>query len=103
MSAPSSPIQPDAVLQRFEFTFELCWKALRIHLVENEGIDVASPKGALKAAFKQGLILDTEEAEFFKMLEDRNTSTHTYDEQEANEIFLRVRDAHLPAGRRFHP
>src|SRR5262249_45427522 len=33
---PPSPIQSDAVLQRFEFTFELCWKALRIYLAECE-------------------------------------------------------------------
>ena len=97
VAAPPSPIQPDAVLQRFEFTFELCWKTLRIYLAEREGIDVSSPKGTLKAAFKQGLIEAAAEPEFLKMLEDRNTSTHVYDEQEANEIFLRVRDAHLPA------
>ena len=94
---PASPIQSDAVLQRFEFTFELAWKALRIHLTEEEGIPVSSPKATLKAAFKQGVIETTAESEFLKMLEDRNTSTHVYDESEANEIFVRVRDAHLPA------
>lgn len=97
IAEPPSPIQPDAVLQRFEFTFELGWKALRIYLEEQEGIDVSSPKGTLKAAFRQGLIEAGSETEFLKMLEDRNTSTHAYDEQEANEIYVRVRDAHLPA------
>lgn len=97
IEAPPSPIQSDAVLQRFEFTFELAWKALRIYLAEEEGIDVSSPKGTLKAAFKQGLIESAAESGFLKMLEDRNTSTHVYDESEANEIFVRVRDAHYPA------
>ena len=97
MAEPPSSIQSDAVLQRFEFTFELCWKALRIYLAEREGINVSSPKGTLKAAFRQGLIQGAAEQEFLKMLEDRNTSSHVYDEHEANEIFARVRDAHLPA------
>ena len=97
IESPPSPIQSDAVLQRFEFTFELAWKALRIYLAEQEGIDVSSPKGTLKAAFKQGLIESGAESEFLKMLEDRNTSTPVYDESEANEIFARVRDAHLAA------
>src|SRR5947208_1125611 len=95
LEQPASPIQPDAVLQRFEFTFELCWKAVRIYLKENDGLDVSSPKGALKAAFRQGLIESKDEPKFLQMLEDRNTSSHVYDELEANEIFARVRDAHL--------
>ena len=97
VAAPPSSIQSDAVLQRFEFTFELCWKALRIYLAEAEGIDVSSPKGTLKAAFRQGLIEGPEEQQFLQMLEDRNTSTHVYDERESLEIFARVRDAHFPA------
>lgn len=96
VAAPPSPLRSDAVLQRFEFTFELCWKALRIHLSENEGIEVSSPKGTLKEAFRQGLIVDAEEQPFIQMLEDRNLSTHVYDEREALEIFNRVCNGHLP-------
>ena len=93
---PPSAIQSDAVLQRFEFTFELCWKALRVYLADAEGIEVSSPKGTLKAAFRHGLIQGAEEQQFLHMLEDRNTSTHVYDERESLEIFARVRDCHLP-------
>ena len=97
VAEPPSSIQSDAVLQRFEFTFELCWKALRIYLAEAEGIEVSSPKGTLKAAFRQRLIQETEEQLFFQMLEDRNKSTHVYDERESLEIFTRVRGSHLPS------
>jgi nucleotidyltransferase substrate binding protein (TIGR01987 family) len=96
VSSPPSPLQSDAVLQRFEFTFELCWKTLRIHLSENEGNEVSSPKGSLKEAFRQGLIEETEEQLFVQMLEDRNLSTHIYDEIETIEIFKRVSSRHLP-------
>lgn len=96
VAAPPSPLQSDAVLQRFEFTFELCWKTIRTHLSENEGIEVSSPKGTLKEAFRQGLIGETEEQPFVQMLEDRNLSTHVYDEHETIEIFKRVSSRHLP-------
>lgn len=96
VTSPASPLQSDAVLQRFEFTFELCWKALRIHLAETHGIEVSSPKGTLKEAFRHGLIENDEEKPALQMLEDRNRSTHVYDEPEAMEIFSRVCSAHMP-------
>ena len=49
----------DGVIQRFEFTFELAWKTIKLFLV-NEGIITKSPKEALKEAFKFGLIKDEE-------------------------------------------
>jgi nucleotidyltransferase substrate binding protein (TIGR01987 family) len=97
VAAPPSSLQADAVLQRFEFTFELLWKALRIYLLETGGIEVSSPKGTLKAAFREGLIKTDEEKIFLKMLEDRNTSSHVYDQQEAHEIYSRIRATYLPA------
>ena len=33
-----SPIVRDATIQRFEFTFEACWKALKWFLKQHEGI-----------------------------------------------------------------
>ena len=49
----------DGVIQRFEFTFELLWKTLKIFL-EYEGIDVKSPRESLKEAFRVGFIEDEE-------------------------------------------
>ena len=63
---------------------------------ENEGIEVSSPKGTLKEAFRQGLIEEDEEQPFVQMLEGRNLSTHVYDELETIKIFKRVRSRHLP-------
>jgi nucleotidyltransferase substrate binding protein (TIGR01987 family) len=44
-------LDQDGVIQRFEFTFELLWKTLKLFLT-NEGILTNSPKEALKAAFR---------------------------------------------------
>lgn len=70
----------DGVIQRFEFTFELMWKVLKEYM-ETAGFSdfVSGPKGILKFAFKNGIINDEEI--FSKMLEDRNRTTHMYDEK----------------------
>lgn len=30
--------------QKFEYSMELCWKAIKVHLLHAEGVDEASPK-----------------------------------------------------------
>lgn len=51
-----SDIFRDALIQRFEFTFELIWKLLKAYL-EEEGIqNINSPKSVLKAGYANHLI-----------------------------------------------
>ena len=86
-------LEKDGVIQRFEFTFELLWKALRICLRE-KGMNVNTPKDSLVEAFRLGWIQD--EATFLLMLEDRNQTSHVYSQKKADEIFVRIRDSYLP-------
>ncbi|KLU61965.1 nucleotidyltransferase substrate binding protein like protein [Peptococcaceae bacterium CEB3] len=79
-----SALLRDGLIQRFEFTFELAWKALKA-VFENEGlIGLHSPKSVLREAFAAGLI-DDEEL-WLAMLDDRNATVHIYNEQRAIEI-----------------
>jgi nucleotidyltransferase substrate binding protein (TIGR01987 family) len=87
----SSDLNKDGVIQRFEFTFELMWKSLKI-ILGDKGVDCKTPKDCLKAAFRIGLIED-EEA-FLDMLEDRNKTSHIYDQEEASAIYQRIKDTH---------
>ncbi|MEW6102659.1 MAG: HI0074 family nucleotidyltransferase substrate-binding subunit [bacterium] len=45
-----SPLALDGTIQRFEFTFELCWKTLKA-ILDDEGTVCYSPKSCLKEAF----------------------------------------------------
>ena len=83
----------DGVIQRFEFTFELLWKTLKIFL-EEKGIETKSPKDALKEAFRMGLL--AKEAVYLDMLKDRNKTSHIYDERESAKIFRRIKKKYLP-------
>ena len=83
----------DGVIQRFEFTFELSWKTLRLFLID-QGIITKSPKDALKEAFKYGLIKD--ENIYLDMLEDRNQTSHIYNEEISKGIYSRIKKYYSP-------
>jgi nucleotidyltransferase substrate binding protein (TIGR01987 family) len=78
----------DATIQRFEFTFELAWKFLKDYFFE-QGIRVHYPKETLQKAFVADLI--DNEVLWIKMLHDRNLTSHTYDENLADEIYGRIK------------
>jgi len=82
-----SPIIVDAVIQRFEFSFELAWKTLKRVLIA-EGIMVQTPRDVLKEAFKLGYLEDEEL--WLDMLSDRNSMSHTYSQTQALEVYKNV-------------
>ncbi len=84
------------VLQAFEYTFELSWKAAQ-KIGADQGLSAQSPRQALKAAFQLGLIPLDEEETWLSMLNDRNRTVHTYRAELAQEIFERVRDRYQKA------
>src|SRR3954468_10431238 len=91
LEVPVTSVVQDGVIQRFEFSFELAWKTLKIFL-RQEGIVALTPREALKGGFRAGWI--TDESAFLSMLNDRNLTSHLYDEAEASSIFERIKDVH---------
>jgi nucleotidyltransferase substrate binding protein (TIGR01987 family) len=90
VTQPETDLVRDAVLQRFEFTFELAWKSLKLYL-ERQGLDCGAPRSTLKRAFAEGLISSSAEADvWLQMLEDRNLTSHAYDEALAIRIYRHV-------------
>lgn len=87
-------LDKDGVIQRFEFTFELLWKTVKIFL-EDKGILCRSPKDCLIEAFNLGII--EEEEIFLDMLEDRNKTSHIYNKEESEGIFQRIKEQYLNA------
>ena len=73
----------DAVVKRFEFTYEMSWKALKRYL-DFLGIEAKSPRQVFKEAYTHG-ILENEDI-WLDMIEQRNMTSHVYDESEIKEI-----------------
>ncbi len=77
----------DGTIQRFEFTFELAWKLMKDFLQYN-GVEAGSPRETIKAAYAASYIEDGEG--WIQMLEDRNKTSHLYDEKESAAIYKRI-------------
>ena len=90
VAMPESEIVRDAVIHRFEFTFEAVWIALKLYL-ERQGYECGGPRPTLKKAFAENLIATPEEADIWlQMLEDRNLTSPAYDQAVANRIYAHI-------------
>lgn len=88
-------LEEQGVIQSFEFTHELAWNVLKDYL-EYQGVrDVVGSRGAVREAFRNGLIEDGET--WMTMIRDRNLSSHTYNQETAQEIVGRILEEHHPA------
>ena len=88
----NSRIIVDAMIQRFEFCVELSWKLLKDYLSSENVGDFNSPRSVMKESYKMGLI--TEGELWLDMLEDRNLTSHTYDEIVANKVRDNILNTH---------
>jgi len=79
-------------IQKFEFSCELLWKTIKAFLYEVEGLDVKTPKSAVKEFFNSGYIEYKEYELLMQMIDDRNMLSHIYKEEMLKEILARVKD-----------
>ena len=83
-------MEQQGLIQAFEYTFELAWKTLQDFLEETAGyLDIRGPRPVIMKAFQDGYISDGEK--WMEMLNDRNRTTHTYNEEIAREIATAIR------------
>ena len=91
MEEPYSDISRDAAIQRYEFSFELLWKTVKVFLKENEGVECNSPKSCFRES-RNHIGLTPKEIELcMKMTADRNVSVHVYSEKLAKALFNRLK------------
>ncbi|MDD3570489.1 MAG: nucleotidyltransferase substrate binding protein [Lachnospiraceae bacterium] len=82
---PNNTVIRDGVIQRFEFTFELSWKAIKEYLVD-QGMEkeLQFPKQVLKTAYESYIISD--ENIWLEMVDARNATSLIYDDNTAGKI-----------------
>jgi nucleotidyltransferase substrate binding protein (TIGR01987 family) len=78
--------------QKFEYTTELCWKAIKAYLKEKDGIDEAAPKKVIKAWYVGGYTTEDDYLLLLDAIEDRNRLSHIYDAETFNRILARLPD-----------
>jgi nucleotidyltransferase substrate binding protein (TIGR01987 family) len=77
------------IIQAFEYNYDVFWKAFKKLAVEQGFEDPQSPRKALASAF-QLKIIDNETI-WIKMMKDRNDTSHTYNEDLANQIYEKIK------------
>ncbi|MCR5689099.1 MAG: nucleotidyltransferase substrate binding protein [Clostridiales bacterium] len=95
-NANEDDIYRTGVIGQFNLTFELAWKALQsvLRLHGAQEAETGSPREILQLGYKFGFINDP--AVWLMMLKKRNSAAHVYDENEADELVLLIRDSFIP-------
>jgi len=79
----------DSVIQRFEYTYELCWKMLKRRLEmdvpSSELIDGMSFREMIREGAERGMIDDP--LVWFDYRQKRNLTTHTYNEAVSKDVY----------------
>ncbi len=86
--------QKAGIIQLFEMSFELAWNLLKDYLEEQGFADIKSPRTALKKAFEIDLIKNGHI--WMELLNDRNLTAHTYDEEKAEEVGQLIHFKYFP-------
>lgn len=81
---PKDEFIRDSVIQRFEFSYELAWKMLKLKL-EDEGLEARPPRQAFQESLVAGFIQDGNL--WSELQKQRNLTTHTYDESLAESVY----------------
>ncbi|SDJ23445.1 HI0074 family nucleotidyltransferase substrate-binding subunit [Natribacillus halophilus] len=89
IETPSSIIR-DGFIQRFKYTYESAWKLAREYLREIESLDLGSPKRIIHASREIELLSAEETVTALQMADDRNLTTHTYNETLADQIYKKI-------------
>jgi nucleotidyltransferase substrate binding protein (TIGR01987 family) len=85
----------EGLIQRFEYTHELAWNVMKDFLQGRGNTQIYGSKDAAREAFATGLITDGEV--WMEMIKSRNKTSHTYNEETANEIFKKIMEEYNPA------
>ena len=83
-----SDLEKQGLIHNYETTFELAWKVVKDYL-EEQGADFEkTPRGTIRAAFRDGIIKDGEL--WMEMLAARNRTTHTYNEEILDTLYDQI-------------
>ena len=96
---PLSNLEEQGLIQAFEYTHELAWNTLKDFLESRGAHNLYGSKDATRDAFKMGLIENGEI--WMDMINSRNLTSHTYDENVASKIVAEIREIYFSEFEKF--
>lgn len=88
-----SDLEAQGLIQGFEYTHELAWKTLKNFLEAQGTGNLYGSRDTTRIAFRNGLIENGEV--WMDMIDKRNLTSHTYDEEIAAQVVMTVRNAYF--------
>lgn len=85
----------EGLIQRFEYTHELAWNVMKDYAEYQGNSTVGGSRDASREAFKLQLISNGQV--WMDMIGSRNKTSHTYNEETANEIYAKILNEYYPA------
>ena len=82
-----------AIINAYQYTFELFWKTLQKYMQQQEMLDELGPGAVIRTAFQYQIIDNG--SKYMEMLKDRNLITHTYKEDVAEDIYLNIKNEYI--------
>ena len=88
-----SDLEAQGLIQGFEYTHELAWKTLKNFLEAQGTLNLYGSRDTTREAFRNGLIENGEV--WMDMVDKRNLTSHTYDEEIAAQVVMTIRNAYF--------
>ncbi len=83
-------LEQQGLIQAFEFTHELAWNVTKDYFEYQGNTSITGSRDATREAFNKGLIADGDG--WMEMIKSRNKSSHTYNQETADEIVKKICD-----------
>jgi len=89
----------EGLIQRFEYTHELAWNVMKDYAEYQGNSLIGGSRDAVREALQLQIISDGEI--WMDMIKSRNKTSHTYNEETANEIYVKILNEYYPAFHNF--
>ena len=87
-------LEQQGLIQAFEYTYELAWNTLKDYFEAQGEAGIHGSRDALRLAFRRGVIADGQT--WMDMLESRTQTSHTYQEDVAQDIAGKIFNRYFP-------
>jgi nucleotidyltransferase substrate binding protein (TIGR01987 family) len=84
----------EGIIQRFEYTHELAWNVMKDYAYYQGNSTIGGSRDATREALQLQLLENGHV--WMEMIASRNSTSHTYDEDIANDIFKRISESYYP-------
>ena len=93
-----SDLEQEGIIQRFEYTFELCWKTFKDYL-EFSGIQLAeaTPRKVIRECTAVNIFGEAEmnPEVVMDMMLARNALSHTYDFEQFKQVIVKIKEQYF--------